>query len=181
MTSSTKYICITDITFTAFRLRNTGFGNLIPGYEDLYNNHNRAIFTCAYNQNTCVLECIYIATNFEKYKSLRGNPRKILSKIKQIHKEIFNTTIPKNFIGVDVLATLKLAADKFNLNFTVFTRDPKTQEDDKPPYVYFQAVESATPGATNANVLLCHNKEKQHTMFIKDIEALTNFHICPKC
>jgi CRISPR/Cas system CMR-associated protein Cmr3 (group 5 of RAMP superfamily) len=45
MTSNTKYICITGITFTVFRLRNTGFGDFIPGYEDLYNSRNRDIFT----------------------------------------------------------------------------------------------------------------------------------------
>jgi hypothetical protein len=102
-------------------------------------------------------------------------------KIREIHKALFNTKLPNNFAGVDVFTTLKLTADKFNLNFKVFTRAPKTQDENKPPYVHFQTVESSSPGATDVNILLCYNKEKQHVMFIKDIEALTKFHTCPKC
>jgi hypothetical protein len=89
------------------------------------------------------LECKYIATNIEKYKSLKGNQKAILSKIREIHKTLFNTKLPNNFAGVDVFTTLKLEVDKFNLNFKVFTRAPKTQNDNKPPYVHFQTVESA--------------------------------------
>jgi hypothetical protein len=180
-TSSTKYICITGINFSVFRLRNTGAGELIPGYEDLYNSHNRAIFTCASGQNTCVLECIYIATDIEKYRSLKGNLKQIMSKIKVIYHTLFNAKLPNNFEGVDVFSTLKLAADKFNLTFTIFTREPKAQDNEKPPYVLFETIESSSSESTNINLLLCYNKQKQHTMFIKDLEALTNFHVCPKC
>jgi hypothetical protein len=73
--SSTKYVAITGLTLKVFRMRHTGVADLIHGFEDLYRTNNCAIYACAFCQNCCVLEAIFIARKPDEYRSIKGNAK----------------------------------------------------------------------------------------------------------
>jgi hypothetical protein len=73
--SSTRYIGITGVTFEVNRLRNTG-----NACEDIFVNYNhllrnRNLWSCTAVKNCCVLECLCIVTDKEKYEKLKHSER----------------------------------------------------------------------------------------------------------
>jgi hypothetical protein len=182
--SSTKYVAITGLTLKVFRMRHTGVAELIHGFEDLYGKHSKAIYTCASCQNCCVLEAIFIARKPDEYRSLKGNPRSILARMLGQYYDLFGKCMPMPFAGVDAASTLLMAAKKYNFSFSLFKRDPKFADDDAtPPIVFQDAITPPDPPTPpkHFDLLCCGNEGKQHVMFIKNLDDLAHFHICPHC
>jgi hypothetical protein len=158
---------------TVFRLRNTG--TVFPGYEDLYNSRNKFIFTFDRPNNMCTLLCALVAIHGEEEFRKLVNQEKIIKKVKQVYKEIFDEPMPKNFGGVEVISTLRKVQEKHNITFHLFTRNSEKR------YEEWQLLESQHENAKIVNLLFISSEDKQHLMYIKDLEGLTSFHICPKC
>jgi hypothetical protein len=182
--SSTKYVAITSLTLKVFRMRHTGVADLIHGFKDPYNRSNKAIYTCASCQNCCVLEAIFIARKPDEYRSLKGNPRQILARMLGQYYDLFEKPMTLPFAGVDAASTLLMVAKKYNFSFSLFKREPKFADDDTTPPVVFQ--DAITPPdlptpPKHFNLLCCSSEVKQHVMFIKSIDDLAHFHICPHC
>jgi hypothetical protein len=169
--SSTKYIAITGILFTVYRLKNTG--ERLAGFEELIKSHH--VYACANNSSMCVLECILIAIDPEQYRKFRQDYTKITPKLKKIYAELFGTKIPEKFTGVDMNKTLELAAEKYHKFFVIYHYDSGTKK-----YELAYNI-GKKPTYDTVNLLLVGAKNKQHLMYIKDIEAVTKLHICPKC
>jgi hypothetical protein len=70
------------------------------------------------------------------------------------------------------MSTLELPKERFHLAYVLYTFNKKTKK-----FEQFGVGE----GGTVINLLVVPVKSVQHVMYIKDIEALTKLHICPKC
>jgi hypothetical protein len=167
--SSTKYIAITGVSFSVYRLRNTRV--LIPGFEEIY--RKRCIYTCNAMDNGCVLECIYIANHMDEYTSFKGCVKQIVHRIKQQYQDLFGSPLPKPFNGIEMINTLEFAAKKYNLTFIIYTYSNSK-------YEQFLIIHKESTSRI-INLLLLSKNDQQHLMFIKDVEILTRLHICPKC
>jgi hypothetical protein len=110
--SSTKLICICDISFYIYRLSKTG--SKIKGVEKYTKNQN--IYSCLSGEHMCVLECIYIAVYKEDYKKLNGIKKNIIPKLKKFYKELFNKQFPEKFDGLDIIKLSNLLQLNMKLN-----------------------------------------------------------------
>jgi hypothetical protein len=146
---------------------------------------NQNIYSCLSGEHMCVIECIYISIYKEEYKKLKGNSRNIVTQLKKFHKELFNKPFPKKFDGLDIIKTLELAANKYEIKFVIYNHDENER---------LQHLNTIGTGETIHNLLMINGVEENdnnnssnnnniitHVMYIKDIQKYTKLHICPKC
>jgi hypothetical protein len=68
-----------------------------------------------------LIEALLIANNEEEYKGLKGRSQRIIPRIREQYADLFNHPIPKFFGGCEMGNTLKLAAEKYNLKFIIYS------------------------------------------------------------
>jgi hypothetical protein len=120
-----------------------------------------------------ILECLYIALHPAEYKSLKSDPKRIRPRLKQFYEVLVGHPLPQNFQGLELMSTLELARKGFHLAFALYTFNKETKK-----YEQFGVVGEC---GVVVNLLVVPVKSGQHVMYIKDIEALTKLHVCPKC
>jgi hypothetical protein len=84
---------------------------------------NQNIYSCISGEHMCVLECIYISVYKEEYKKLNGCAKIIIPRLKKFYNELFNKKFPEKFDGLDIIKTLKLAANKYEIKFIIYNHD----------------------------------------------------------
>jgi hypothetical protein len=115
----------------------------------------------------CVLECIYISVYKEEYKKLKGTKKKL-----------FNKQFPEKFDGLDIIKTLELATNKYEIKFIMYNHDENER---------LQHLNTIENGENIHNLLMINGVEENsesiitHVMYIKDNQKYTKLHICPKC
>jgi hypothetical protein len=77
---------------------------------------------------------------------------------------------------------LQLAANKYKIDFIIFL----CNDTSKGEYEQHSVIKSNEHSQNVANLLLVYGKDidgikGQHVMYIKDVDALTKVHMCPKC
>jgi hypothetical protein len=119
------------MSFRVFSLRNVGV--LTDDYKEFTNRKKRNIYSCTAIKNGCVLECIYISTHENQYKSLKGYKRMIEARIEEQYKEIYGKPLPKDYAGEPTEATLLECSNKYNILYKVYAiRTPEnTSKDSK--------------------------------------------------
>jgi hypothetical protein len=171
-----RYMGICGISFHVYRI--VGTGSTVAGIERYKG--NQQIYTCTNGSNTCVIECILIARDFEEYRECKGRSRNIISKIRSQYYDLFGETLPKDFDGVEIMETLQMAADKYSLKFVIYIRD-----DSNDRFEQFAIIGDPSIKKENSLLLIGYqdeNKtERQHLMYIKSMESLEKIHVCPKC
>jgi hypothetical protein len=116
--SNTRFTAITGLAFHVFPLTNVG--TVLEKFPQFLNSKNRNVYSCTTTPHGCVLECIYISNHFEEYHDLKGNKKAITARIEQQYLEIFEEPIPKDFNGLEIVSTLKVAAIKYNTIFRIW-------------------------------------------------------------
>jgi hypothetical protein len=124
-----------------------------------------------------LIEALLIANNEEEYKGLKGRSQRIIPRIREQYLDLFNHPMPKFFGGCEMGNILKLAVEKYDLKFIIYSM----KKDENKVNVKYEQLEIIGSTRRVVNLLLLSNKTETHICYIKNIEGLTKCHICPKC
>ena len=168
--SRDKIISITSIAFKLFKLNK--FGSSLKGVfpEELIK--SRAIILGSGNLNLCVFECLFHQLYFNEHNKYCNQLHTIISQAKRLcEAEGFDS---RRFDGLDIISTVKLF-EKHHMNINFFTYDSETKS-----YSSF-AQYCFSNDYISVNLLMLNINDKFHLSYIKNLETLTGYMICPKC
>jgi hypothetical protein len=113
-----------------------------------------------------MLECIYITLYLDQYKKLKGNSRNIISQLKKLYKKLFNKHFPEKFNGLDIIKTLELAANKYEIKFIIYNHDENER---------LQHLNTIGTGETSHKLLMINGTEENSDNIITHIMLSEQF------
>ena len=131
-----------------------------------------------------MFECLFQQLYFNEHHKFCNQQHTIVSNAKRLcESEGYDS---RRFDGLDLISTVKLF-ERYELNINIFTYDKETKS-----YSSFDLSDlkaSLKPFAQycfnneyiTVNLLMLNIRDKFHLSYIKNLETLTGFMICPKC